>query len=132
MTARKHPRALLATAIAGAALVIAMIATSAEAALRHVDGTVLSKDASTRTFRIATQGGNRIRIRVDSSTRFEGVGGFGGLRKGLAIEVEAASSGKGLLAKHVEPRQSAGGDDDNGGGGGGSGGGGQDDGPNHT
>ena len=101
-----------------------VLATQAQAALRHVDGTVLSKDAGARTFRITTQGGSRMRFKVNSNTLFERIaGGFGGLGKGMKIQVDYVSTASGLLAKKVEPQGS---------GGGGSSGGGADDGPNHT
>src|SRR4051812_43988191 len=119
----KRIASVLATAALAAALTLGVLVLPAQAALRHVDGTVLSKNAANRTFRIATQSGNRVRIRVSSSTRFQRIpGGFGGLHKGLRIEVEAKTTSNGLLATHVETRQGGGGGgggDDNGGGGGG-------------
>jgi hypothetical protein len=128
MAQRKQaPGLLVATMLAGAFL-LAVHVTQADAALRHLDGTVLSKDAGTRTFRISTQGGSRVRIRVNAGTQFQRIqGGFGGLHKGLRVEVEAKKTGNGLLAKHVEPHEGGG----NGGAQGGGGGGGADDGPNH-
>jgi hypothetical protein len=106
------------------ALLLGALATQAHAALRHLDGTVLSKNAGTRTFRISTQNGSRVRIKVSAGTQFERIqGGFGGLHRGLRIEVEAKRTGNGLIATHVEPRRS--------GAEGGGGGGGADDGPNH-
>jgi hypothetical protein len=120
----------IASLAAVAALALAVLAIPAQAAVRHLDGTVVSKDAENHSFRIKTQGGNKIRIEVNSSTRFQRIaGGFGGLRKGLAVEVEARSTSNGLVATQVEPRGGGGGADDNGGG---SHGGGADDGPNHT
>jgi len=122
-------RASLPVAAAAAALMVGVLALPAQAALRHVDGTVLSKNADSRTFRIATQGGSQLRIKVNGTTRFERIDGFGGLHKGLRIEVDAARTDSGLVARHVEPQEGGGG----GGGDDGSGGGhGADDGPNHT
>jgi hypothetical protein len=119
---------IAATALA-ATLILGVFALPATAALRHIDGTVVSKDSSSRTFRIKAQSGNRIRIKVDGSTIFQRIAGFGGLHSGLAVEVEARSTGSGLVAVKVETRQGGGGagGDDHGGGGGGA-----DDGPNHT
>lgn len=112
--------------VATAALALGATVLPAQAALRHIDGTVLSKDASNRTFKVTTQGGSTVRIKVTSSTKFQRIaGGFGGLHKGLAVEVEAKSTANGLVATHVETRGG-------GGGGGHGGGGGADDGPNHT
>jgi hypothetical protein len=118
----------LATAILAAVMMLGVIALPAQAALRHIDGTVVSKNANNRTFRIATQSGNRITIRVTATTRFERIGGFGALRSGLAVEVDARPTDNGLVATQVEPQGGGGGD----GGGDDHGGGGSDDGPNHT
>lgn len=123
--ATKRVSVLLATAALAATMTIGLLAAPAQAALRHIDGTVASKDASNHTFRITTQSGNRLRIRVNSGTVFQRIsGGFSGLHRGMKVEVEAQSTSNGLLAKHVETHA--------GGGGGGEGGGGHDDGPNHA
>jgi hypothetical protein len=112
-------------------MALAVFALPAQAALRHIDGTVLSKNAADRTFRISTQNGNRVRIKVNGSTQFERIpGGFGGLHQGLRVEVDAKRTANGLIAVQVETRGGSGDDggaDDNGGGGGGA-----DDGPDHT
>lgn len=119
----KRVYVLLATAAVTATVMLGIIAGPAQAALRHIDGTVVSKDASNKTFRVTTQSGAKVRIRVNSATVFQRIaGGFDGLHAGLAVEVEAKQTSNGLLAKHVETR----------GGGEGGGGGGHDDGPNHT
>jgi hypothetical protein len=117
-----------------AALALGAVALPAQAALRHIDGTVISKNADDHSFRITTQNGNRVRIKVTSNTRFERIGGgFGGLHKDLQVEVDAKSTANGLVATQVETRGgSGGGNDDGGGDDHGSGGGGADDGPNHT
>lgn len=133
----KRTAALLATAALAATMLLGVIVSPAQAALRHIDGTVLSKNSDNRSFRIATQGGSRVRIKVTASTHFERIaGGFGGLHKGLRIEVDAKTTSNGLVATHVETRGGGGGGgaDDNGGDdhGSGGGGGGADDGPNHT
>ena len=118
----------IASLAAVAALALAVLAVPAQAAVRHIDGTVVSKNADNHSFRIKTQSGNQVRIKVNSGTRFQRIaGGFGGLRKGLAVEVEAKSTPNGLVATQVETR-GGGGADDNGGGSHGGG----DDGPNHT
>lgn len=110
----------IASILAVAALALGVLAIPAQAALRHIDGTVVSKNADNHSFRIKTQNGNLIRLKVNANTRFERIaGGFGGLHKGLGVEVDAKSTANGLLATQVETR-------------GGSGGGGADDGPNHT
>jgi len=131
----KRVSLLLATAALAATMTIGVLVSPAQAALRHIDGTVLSKNSDNRTFRLTTQSG-QVRIKVTSSTDFERIAGFGGLHKGLRVEVEAKTTSNGLVAVQVETRGGSGGGgaDDNGGDdhGGGSGGGGADDGPNHT
>jgi hypothetical protein len=126
MTRRRS--ALLATAALTAALTVGVLALPAQAAFRHFDGTVVSKDSGDHSFRLATQSGNRIRIKVNGRTQFERISGFGALHKGMRIEVDAERTDNGLVAKNVEP-QGGGGDDS---GGDDHGGGGADDGPNHT
>jgi hypothetical protein len=111
-------------------MLIGLSAAPAQAALRHIDGTVASKNASNHTFHVTTQSGNRVRIRVNSSTVFQRIpGGFSGLQAGMRIEVEAQPTSSGLLAKHVETPGGgdSGGEENNGGHRGG-----HDDGPNHT
>lgn len=125
---RRLSPALLASAAVAAALVFGALATSAQAALRHVDGTVVSKDPGSRTFKISTQSGS-VRVSVNAGTEFERIpGGFGGLKKGMRIEVDAQRTGSGLVAKQVEPQAGGGGGGDDGGGHHG----GHDDGLNHT
>ncbi|MGN6203160.1 MAG: hypothetical protein ACTHNY_12255 [Solirubrobacterales bacterium] len=118
-----------------AALALGATALPAQAAVRHIDGTVVSKNADNHSFRIKTQNGNLIRIKVTSSTCFERLAGFGALGKGLAVEVDAKSTSNGLVATQVERRGGSGGGggaDDVGGDDHGGSGGGADDGPNHT
>ena len=118
---RKRVSGVLATTIVAGALMFALFATPAQAALMHLDGTILSKNAGAKTFQISTQNGNQVRVRTNVNTVFQRIpGGFGGLHKGMRVEVEAKQTKSGLLAKHVEPKESRGG-----------GGGGADDPPNH-
>lgn len=133
----KRVSALVVIAALAATMMLGAIAAPAQAALRHIDGTVVSKNADNHSFRIKTQGGSLVRIKVSSSTRFERIaGGFGGLHKGLAVEVDAKTTSNGLVATQVETRggggSGGGGADDNGGDHHGGSGGGSDDGPNHT
>jgi len=109
--------ALLATAMLFGALMVGVLAAPAQAALRHIDGTVVSKNSDNRTFKLSTQNGNTVRIKVNGATKFERLAGFGALHKGMRVEVDAQRTDSGLLAKQVETR---------GGGGGGN------DGPNHA
>ncbi len=88
--------ALLATTALAAALAVGVLALPAQAALRHIDGTVASKSSDDHSFRLTTQSGNRIRIEVNGTTRFERIAGFGALHKGMRIEVEARRTDGGL------------------------------------
>jgi Domain of unknown function (DUF5666) len=125
----KRVSTLVAITALAATVLLGAIAIPAQAALRHIDGTVVSKDAGTHSFRIKTQSGNQLRVKVTSRTHFQRIPGFGGLHKGLRIEVEAKRTSNGLVATQVETSGGGGGGaDDNGGGGGG----GADDGANHT
>jgi uncharacterized lipoprotein YajG len=127
--------ALLATVVLAGALTVGLVAAPAQAALRHIDGTVVSKNSDNRTFRISTQNGNTIRIKVNGTTEFERIAGFGALRKGMQVEVDAQTTANGLVARQVEPQGGnggGGGDDDSGDDDHGGDGGGSDDGPNHT
>jgi len=124
--------ALLATAMLAGALTVGLFAAPAQAALRHIDGTVVSKNSDNRTFKLTTQNGNTVRIKVNSATKFERIAGFGALHKGMRIEVDAQTTSSGLLAKQVETRGGGGGGGNDDGGGDDHGGGGADDGPNHT
>jgi hypothetical protein len=121
-TLKRAPARTFAVAIVIAALFSALAVSQAEAALRHFDGTVLSKSSANHTFRMKKENGNRVRIHVNRATDFERIpGGFSGLHRGLRVEVDAKRTDHGLLAKQVEKHRR----------GGGGGGGGADDGPNH-
>jgi Domain of unknown function (DUF5666) len=127
MASTKRVASVLAISAIAATLIFGILATAAQAALKHFDGTVAAKNAAAKTFQITTQGGRKLTFKVNGNTEFERIGGgFGGLTKGLQIEVDAVQTKAGLVARQVEP-QGGGGGDDNGGGGGGN-----DDGPNHT
>jgi hypothetical protein len=126
---RKRAVLLVTTVLAGA-LAIGLVAAPAQAALRHVDGTVISKNGDNRTFKIRTENGNRLQIKVNGTTEFERIAGFGALRSGMQVEVDYLRTDSGLLARQVEPQGGGGGGDDSGGDDHGAGG--SDDGPNHT
>lgn len=123
MTITRSIRSLAITL--GAALLLVAISSAGEAnavALKHFDGTVLSKSRQAQTFRLRTESGREVKFRVNATTRFERIaGGFGGLHRGLRVEVDAKRTDRGLLARQVQRP----------GGGGGSGGNGADDGANH-
>lgn len=132
---KPKPRKLqaLIALCASAALMIGVLAAPAQAAVKHLDGTVAAKNAGAKTFRITTQGGRNVTFKVNSNTEFERIsGGFSGLRKGLAIEVDYVTTANGNIARQVETQGGGGGDDNGSGDDNGGHGGGSDDGPNHT
>ena len=98
--------AALAVAAGGSSAAAAPAAGSA--ALRHYEGTVVSKDAGARTFRLRDSERGTVRIRVTANTRFERINGFAGLKVGakniestvrrrdgrwIAVDVERAGGG---------------------------------------
>jgi hypothetical protein len=121
----KRVTSLFAVLVLATAFVFATLAGPAGAAVRHIDGTVVSKNANDKSFQLSTQSG-KVRIRVTAATVFDRLSGFGALHKGLEIEVNAKQTANGLVATKIEPRESGGNES------GGGHGGGHDDGPNHT
>jgi hypothetical protein len=98
--------AALAVAAGGSSAAAAPAAGSA--ALRHYEGTVVSKDAGARTFRLRDSERGTVRIRVTANTRFERISGFAGLKVGakniestvrrrdgrwIAVDVERSGGG---------------------------------------
>lgn len=96
------------------ALLLIVAVAPATAALKHYDGTVLGTKESAQTFRIETQSG-KVKFKVNGGTEFERIsGGFAGLERGLAVEVDAKQTANGLVARQVETQGGGGGGDDNG------------------
>jgi hypothetical protein len=130
---RKRVSSTLVITAVCAVLGAALLAGGAQAAVRHFDATVVAKDASAKAVRVRTQGGATVTVKVNARTRFERIGGgFAGLAKGMAIEIDATKSGGAWVATQIEPRSGGGGQEGAGDDHGGSHGGGHDDGPNHT
>ena len=95
------PLAAVAAAIAAAPAAAQPAAGSA--ALREYEGTVVSVDRDTRTFRLRDTERGTVRIRVTRSTRFERIAGFGGLRAGMTnIESTVRRSNGRWVATEVE------------------------------
>ena len=126
---------LLTATAATAALVVPPAGADAQTSTtRHYEGTVVSVDRDSRTFRLRDTQRGTVRVRVTSRTSYERVAGFSSLRRGLTnIEVTARRSNGSWVALRVE-RSGGGGSHGGGGGDDSSGrhGGGSDDGPNHT
>jgi hypothetical protein len=90
------------------AAAFAAAAPTASAQTRQYEGTIVSVDRDSRTFRINDSERGTIRVRVTSNTRFERISGFSGLRAGqrnietivrrsdgrwIAVEVERSGGG---------------------------------------
>lgn len=90
-------------ALSGAGAVIATAPSSAAAATRQFEGTVVSVDRSARTFRLRDSERGTVRIKVTGGTRFHRVAGFSGLRRGLTrIEATVRRSNGAWVATLVE------------------------------
>lgn len=77
-----------AIALTAAVAVCCAAAAPAAAVTREYEGTVVSVDRETRTFRLQDTERGTIRIKVNRRTRYERVAGFSGLRVG-ATNIEA-------------------------------------------
>jgi hypothetical protein len=94
---------------------LAVTAPAASAATRQYEGTVVSVDRGDRTFRLRDSERGTVRVKVVSSTRFERISGFSGLRAGQRrVEVTVKRSNGRWVAVAVERSGGGGehGDDD--------------------
>ena len=64
-------------------LAAAVPATASAAPIRHFEGTVVSVNRDSRTFRLNDSERGTKRIKVTAKTRFERIDGFSGLHAGL-------------------------------------------------
>jgi uncharacterized membrane protein YgcG len=77
--------------------------TASAAAVREFEGTIRSVNSSNRTFRIHDTEAGTKRVKVVSSTRFERINGFSGLRAGMTnVETRVKRSGGRWVALDVE------------------------------
>jgi hypothetical protein len=108
------PLALVTAAVAAAPAAAAPDAASA--ALREYEGTVVSVNRATSSFRLRDSERGTVRIRVNRSTRFERIDGLSGLRAGMTnIEAVVKRSNGRWVALEVERSGGGGehgGDDD--------------------
>jgi len=94
---------------------LALSSGVASAATREYEGTVVSVNRDARTFKLHDSERGTIRIKVTRRTRYERVGGFAGLRRGLTrVEATVRRSNGRWVATHVERSGGGGshGDDD--------------------
>jgi hypothetical protein len=94
----------LITKLAVAALAVAAAtAPAASAATRSYEGAVVSVNRGDRTFRLSDSERGTVRVKVVSSTSFQRIGGFSGLRAGLSnVEVVVKRSSGTWVAVRVE------------------------------
>jgi hypothetical protein len=91
-------------AVAALAILPAAIPSAgAQTTAREYEGTVVSVDRSSRTFRLRDSERGTVRIRVTNRTRFERLSGFSALRRGQRnIEATVRRSGGSWVALEVE------------------------------
>jgi hypothetical protein len=86
-----------------AAAALAAGAPAASAQTREYEGTVVSVDRDSRTFRLRDSERGTVRVRVTSRTRFERINGLAGLRAGqTGIETIVRRSNGRWVALEVE------------------------------
>jgi len=100
--------AATALAVAPAGTTAGAAPATGSAAQRQFEGTVVSKNAEARTFRLRDSERRTVRIRVTANTRFERIDGFTGLKVGakniestvrrrhgrwIAVDVERSGGG---------------------------------------
>ena len=107
-------RLAVSALVALLALSTTTVASAAGAVARvgHFDGTVVSIDRSARTVAVRDDESGTKRVKVTRSTRFERIAGFGGLRRGMDVEVTARRAGGAWVATEIERRRA---DNDRGG-----------------
>ena len=113
----KRTATLIATATVLSAAALPAAAPAQTQTTREFEGTVVSVDRASRTFRLRDTQRGTVRIRVTSRTRFERVAGLAGLRRGMtSIEAVVRRSGGRWVALAVERSggggRHGGGDDD--------------------
>jgi hypothetical protein len=108
----------IAAALTATAAAPAAAAPAGASALREFEGTVVSVNRDTNSFRLRDSERGTVRIRVTSRTRFERISGLGGLKAGMKrIEATVRRSNGAWVASEVERSGGGGqhGADDNGG-----------------
>jgi uncharacterized protein DUF5666 len=81
---------------------------------RHIEGPIVAIDRAARTFTVRDRehGNGLSKVHVTRNTRFDGVRGFGALRRGQRVDVRAVRVNGALSATKVErPRAAEVGDD---------------------
>jgi hypothetical protein len=93
----------ITTAVAATLAALALLAPAASAATRSYEGTVTSVNRRAHTFSLRDSERGTVRVKVVSSTRFERISGFSGLRAGQRnIEVTVRRDNGRWVAVSVE------------------------------
>jgi hypothetical protein len=108
---RRHRTTALALSalLAGALLVIGSAAVqpgTATAAkkgkVREFEGRVLGVNRSAKSFVQRRENGRKVRIKVNSRTRYEDLRAFRAVRKGMKVETKARYNGKRWVARVID------------------------------
>ena len=85
------------------AAALALPAAASAATVRQYEGTVVSVNGDSRTFRLHDSERGTIRVKVTNGTRFERIAGFSGLRAGMQrVETTVRRSAGRWVALEVE------------------------------
>jgi hypothetical protein len=83
--------------------VVALPSAASAATARHYEGTVTSVDRSAQTFRLRDSERGTVTVKVTSSTRFQRIAGFAGVKRGLTrVEATVKRSNGAWVASLVE------------------------------
>lgn len=89
--------------LAVAATAVALPAPAGATHARQFEGTVVSVDRDSRTFRLRDSERGTVRIKVTSRTRWERIAGFRGLKRGMTnVESTVVRSNGRWVAREVE------------------------------
>jgi hypothetical protein len=101
-TTTKRPRGWIAGAAALIAT-LAMLSVAQAAMAMKFEGPVLSKNRAEKTFRMNPENHGTVTVKVNSGTKFQRIDGYGGLHRGLDVEVIAGKNGSGpWVASKIE------------------------------
>ena len=93
----------LALVVAATAAAPAAAEPAGAAAVRQFEGTVVSVDRDSRTFRLRDSERGTVRIKVTRRTRFDRIDGFAGLRAGMRnVETSVRRTDGRWVATEVE------------------------------
>jgi Domain of unknown function (DUF5666) len=101
-------RGWLAAGAATIAAAATLTAAQAASAIQF-EGPVLSKNRDAKTFRMNPENHSNVTIKVNGGTTFQRIDGFGGLHRGLDVEVRASRVDGHWVAAKIEKHTGGGG-----------------------